>query len=106
MRRRHSARLPRLPPPVLPPLSAPRPCSHRRYLKEYLHLPEDAVPNTLKKSTKPAAPPPGRPGAEGADGRPPRPPRAPGEGREGYRGGGDGAPRGFGRGGGAPRMPA
>merc|ERR1719310_2143812 len=26
------------------------------YLREYLHLPEDSVPNTLKKSTRPAAP--------------------------------------------------
>ena len=73
------------------------------YLREYLHLPEDMIPNTLKKpaSTRPA--PPGRPGAEGADGRPPRPPRF-GD-REGYRGGpggeGGGPPRGFGRG--APR---
>ena len=71
------------------------------YLREYLHLPADTVPNTLKKSTKPAAPPAGRPGAEGPDGRPPRQPRE--GGRDGYRGGGDGAPRGFGRGGGAPR---
>ena len=69
------------------------------WLREYLHLPEDMVPNTLKKAAaKP--PPPGRPGAEGADGRPPRAPRF-GD-REGYRGGGgDGPPRGFGRG--APR---
>merc|ERR1719487_1618709 len=44
------------------------------YLREYLHLPADMVPNTLKKAAgRPAAPP--RPGAEGADGRPPRPPR-------------------------------
>ena len=74
------------------------------YLREYLHLPEDMVPNTLKKAAaKP--PPPGRPGAEGADGRPPRPPRF-GD-REGYRGGEGGErgpPRGFGRG--APRPPA
>ena len=27
------------------------------YLREYLHLPEDSVPNTLKKSTRPTAPP-------------------------------------------------
>lgn len=72
------------------------------YLREYLHLPADTVPNTLKKSTKPAAPPP-RPGAEGPDGRPPRAPRPEG-GRDGYRGGAEGgAPRAFGRGGGAPR---
>ena len=64
------------------------------YLREYLHLPEDMVPNTLKKSTRPAAPP-GR-AAEGE--RPRGPPR---DGREGYRSEG-GAPRGFGRGGGAP----
>ena len=70
------------------------------YLREYLHLPEDMVPNTLKKSTRPAAPP-GR-AAEGE--RPRGPPREGGfgrEGREGYRSEG-GAPRGFGRGGGAP----
>jgi len=72
------------------------------HLREYLHLPADAVPNTLKKSTKPATAP-SKPGAESADGpsRPRGPPRE--GGREGYRGGGDGAPaRGFGRGGGAP----
>ena len=74
------------------------------HLREYLHLDAEVVPNTLKKSTKPAAAPPGRPGAEGADGRPPRGPPREG-GREGYRAGGDGAPRGFGRGGGAPRPP-
>ena len=72
------------------------------YLREYLHLPADSVPNTLKKSTKPAAPPP-RPGAEGPDGRPPRAPRPEGGREGGYRGGEGGAPRGFGRGGGAPR---
>uniref|UniRef100_A0A7S0HMZ6 Plectin/eS10 N-terminal domain-containing protein n=1 Tax=Phaeocystis antarctica TaxID=33657 RepID=A0A7S0HMZ6_9EUKA len=73
------------------------------YLREYLHLPADTVPNTLKKSTKPAAPPP-RPGAEGPDGRPPRAPRPEGGREGGYRGGeGGGAPRAFGRGGGAPR---
>ena len=57
-----------------------------RYLREYLHLPADSVPNTLKKSTKPAAPPP-RPGAEGPDGRPPRAPRPEGGREGGYRGG-------------------
>ena len=75
------------------------------WLREYLHLPADMVPNTLKKaaSTRPPAPP-GRPGADGD--RPPRPPRSFGGDREGYRGeGGDrGPPRGFGRG--APRPPA
>jgi len=74
------------------------------YLREYLHLPEDMVPNTLKKSTRPAAPP-GRGPPEGER----RPPREGGGGfrgeREGYRSEG-GAPRGFGRGGGAPRPPA
>ena len=72
------------------------------YLREYLHLPEDMVPNTLKKAAATRPPPPGRPGAEGADGRPPRPPRF-GD-REGYRSEGGGPPRGFGRG--APRPPA
>ena len=72
------------------------------YLREYLHLPEDMVPSTLKKAAATRPPPPGRPGAEGADGRPRGPPRF-GD-REGYRGEGGGAPRGFGRG--APRQPA
>ena len=72
------------------------------YLREYLHLPEDMVPNTLKKAAATRPPPPGRPGAEGADGRPPRPPRSFGGDREGYRSERpDGPPRGFGRG--APR---
>mmetsp|Transcript_16055 Transcript_16055/g.44187 ORF Transcript_16055/g.44187 Transcript_16055/m.44187 type:complete len:152 (+) Transcript_16055:58-513(+) len=68
------------------------------YLREYLNIPEDVVPNTLKKSTKPA-PPPGR--APEAERGPPRGDRdgyrrgPPGGDREGYRG--------FGRGGGAPR---
>ena len=68
------------------------------YLREYLHLPEDSVPNTLKKSTRPTAPP-GRPQQ---DDRPPRREGGFGRGgdRDGYRGGGDGGdrPRGFGRG--------
>jgi len=89
-------------PPPLTAAAPPRPC--RRYLREYLHLPEDMVPNTLKKSTRPAAPP-GRGPPEGER----RPPREGGGGfrgeREGYRSEG-GAPRGFGRGGGAPRPPA
>lgn len=68
------------------------------YLREYLHLPEDTVPNTLKKSTRPTAPP-GRGPPEGERRGPPR-----GD-RDGDRGGyrSDGPPRGgFGRGGGAP----
>jgi len=80
------------------------------YLREYLHLPQEIVPNTLKKTTRPTS----RPGAPSEEGS--RPPRF-GD-RDGYRGGkgGDGdkkpmgAPgdyrpeyRGFGRGGGAPR---
>ena len=71
------------------------------YLREYLHLPEDSVPNTLKKSTRPTAPP-GRPQQ---DDRPPRREGGFGRGgdRDGYRGGGGGGgggdrPRGFGRG--------
>lgn len=75
-----------------------------RYLREYLHLPDDMVPNTLKKSTRPAAPP-GRGPPEGERRGPPREGGRFGEGREGYRSEG-GAPRAFGRGGGAPRMPA
>ena len=78
------------------------------WLREYLHLPEDMVPNTLKKAAATRPVPPGRPGAEGADGRPRGPPRFGDRDREGYRGGGDreggGPPRGFGRG--APRQPA
>ena len=75
------------------------------WLREYLHLPADMVPNTLKKaaSTKPPAPP-GRPEG-GRDGDRPRgPPRGFGGDREGYRSAGDGPPRGFGRG--APRPAA
>ena len=68
------------------------------YLREYLHLPEDSVPNTLKKSTRPTAPP-GRPQQ---DDRPPCREGGFGRGsdRDGYRGGGGGGdrPRGFGRG--------
>ena len=91
-----------LPPVPWPHVLMRRPLLIARYLREYLHLPADSVPNTLKKSTKPAAPPP-RPGAEGPDGRPPRAPRPEGGREGGYRGGEGGAPRGFGRGGGAPR---
>lgn len=76
------------------------------WLREYLHLPADMVPNTLKKAA--ASKPPQPPGRGDGD-RPPRPPREGGGfgrgDREGYRsGGGDGPPRGFGRG--APRPPA
>ena len=63
------------------------------YLREYLHLPEDAVPNTLKKTTRSTAPP-GRGGSPDVERRAPR------DDRGGYRSGGGG---GFGRGGGAPR---
>lgn len=73
------------------------------YLREYLNIPEDVVPNTLKKSTKPAGPPPGRPQEDRG------PPRGD---RDGYRRGPPGAGageregyRGFGRGGGPPRPP-
>jgi small subunit ribosomal protein S10e len=70
------------------------------YLKEYLHMPADALPNTLKKTSTGRPPaPPGRP--EGGD-RPPRRFGGDREGREGYRS--DGPPRGFGRG--APRQAA
>ena len=79
------------------------------YLREYLHLPADMVPNTLKKATtgKPPAPP-GREGGGEREGRRgfggDRPPRE--GGREGYRSEGGkgegGPPRGFGRGGPRP----
>merc|ERR1719149_602687 len=60
------------------------------FLREYLHLPADMVPNTLKKAAATAPAPPGGKGEGG---------------REGYRSaGGDGPPRGFGRG--APRAAA
>ncbi len=39
------------------------------YLRAELHLPADIIPNTLKKSTRPAAP---RFGGEGREGRPER----------------------------------
>jgi len=67
------------------------------YLREYLNLSADVVPNTLKKSTRP----PTRPMA---DERPPRGDRPGGD--RGGRGGGDRGgyrserPGGFGRGGG------
>lgn len=51
------------------------------YMREYLHLPADEMPNTLKKSTKD---PLRRPGAEGGRGGGDRPSRF-GD-REGYRG--------------------
>ena len=75
------------------------------YLREYLNLSADVVPNTLKKSTRP----PTRPMAdEGARG-PPRGDRPGGDRPGGGRGGGFGGsregyrserPGGFGRGGG------
>ena len=79
------------------------------WLREYLHLPEDHLPNTLKKGAA-TRPEPPRPPRDPND-RPPRdgPPRGD---REGYRREGDrreggppgDRPRGFGRG--APRPPA
>ena len=60
------------------------------YLREYLNLSADVVPNTLKKSTRP----PTRPMA---DERAPRGDRGPRGGREGYR---SERPGGYGRGGG------
>merc|ERR1712028_172434 len=63
------------------------------YLREYLHLPQEIVPNTLKKSSRPQS----RPGTE-SDGR-----REGGKGEGGWgKGGGDGYRRGFegGKGGG------
>lgn len=88
------------------------------FLREYLHLPADMLPNTLKKATSGRPPaPPGREGGGERGERGDRPPRGPPRfgdreggregGREGYRGGGgdrDGPPRGFGRG--APRPAA
>ena len=59
------------------------------YLREYLNLSADVVPNTLKKSTRP----PTRPMAGE---RAPRGARGPRGGREGYR---SERPGGFGRGG-------
>lgn len=73
------------------------------YLREYLHLPADMLPNTLKKAAATRPAPPGAP----RDGERRGPPRGFGGDREGYRSGppGEGgAPRGFGRG--APRPPA
>jgi len=70
------------------------------YLREYLNLPSEIVPATMKKSARPATRP-----LAGGD-RPPRPPRMEGDrprfggDREGYR---SGAPRpGYGDKGGAP----
>mmetsp|Transcript_11853 Transcript_11853/g.31865 ORF Transcript_11853/g.31865 Transcript_11853/m.31865 type:complete len:162 (-) Transcript_11853:566-1051(-) len=63
------------------------------YLREYLHLPADEVPNTLKKSTKDPLRRPGGDDRRGDRGDRPRY----GD-RDGYRG--DSAGRGFGRGGG------
>jgi small subunit ribosomal protein S10e len=52
------------------------------YLREYLHVPEDTVPATLKKPSKPQPPPSfGAGRAEGADGG------GRGRGRGGFRGG-------------------
>jgi len=71
------------------------------YLREYLHIDAEMVPNTLKK----AAPRPGPPGRAPPEGERRGPPR---DGREGYRSGppgeGGGYRGGFGRGG--PRPPA
>ena len=73
------------------------------WLREYLHLPEDMIPNTLKKPITSAP----RPPSSGGDrpGKGDGPPRGgKGDGREGYRSEGGGERRGFGRG--APRPPA
>merc|ERR1712078_533206 len=61
------------------------------YLREYLHLPAEIVPATLKKASRP---PTDRMGGFGGKGESRGPPRA-GD-RDGYRGGGG---RGFGKGG-------
>ncbi|EEH59538.1 40S ribosomal protein S10 [Micromonas pusilla CCMP1545] len=63
------------------------------YLREYLNLSADVVPNTLKKSTRP----PTRPMADERAPRRDAPPGRGGGGREGYRAE---RPGGFGRGGG------
>jgi small subunit ribosomal protein S10e len=60
------------------------------YLREYLNLPSEIVPATLKKTTRPLERVPQRPE------RPDRGPRREGFGREGYRGGE--RREGFGRG--------
>uniref|UniRef100_A0A7S0LML0 Plectin/eS10 N-terminal domain-containing protein n=1 Tax=Coccolithus braarudii TaxID=221442 RepID=A0A7S0LML0_9EUKA len=71
------------------------------YLREFLHLDAELVPNTLKKAA-PRPGPPGRP-AEGERRGPPRGDRD--GGRDGYRSGPrEGGFSGFGRGGGAPRQ--
>merc|ERR1711934_101465 len=73
------------------------------YLREYLHLPQEIVPNTLKKSSRPAARGVARDeregGGEGGWGKGGRDDgyRRGFEGRDGGKGGGGG----FGRGGGA-----
>merc|ERR1711966_557324 len=68
------------------------------YLREYLHLPAEIVPNTLKKSTRPASRPEGRGDGDregkGSWGKG-------GDCGDGYRREGKGG--GFGKGGGAPR---
>ena len=69
------------------------------HLREYLHLPADTVPDTLKKATKPQPPPSFGANRGGFDGR--RGGRGGGRGgfrgdRDGYRGKKeDGAPDGF-----------
>jgi small subunit ribosomal protein S10e len=63
------------------------------YLREYLNLSTDVVPNTLKKSTRP----PTRPMADERGPRRDAPTGRGGGGREGYR---SERPGGFGRGGG------
>ncbi|WVZ85659.1 hypothetical protein U9M48_032556 [Paspalum notatum var. saurae] len=74
------------------------------HLRNYLNLPSEIVPATLKKSARP----PGRPFGSGPPGDRPRgPPRFEGDrprygDRDGYRGGPRGAPGDFGDKGGAP----
>jgi len=55
-----------------------------QYLRDYLHLPPEIVPSTLKRQTRPEAARP-RPKMEGG----PRGPMGPGEDRQTYRRGGD-----------------
>ncbi|KAK6920078.1 Plectin/S10, N-terminal, partial [Dillenia turbinata] len=71
------------------------------FLRNYLNLPSEIVPNTLKRSARPA-PPGGRPFGGGPSGDRPRgPPRYEGDrprfgDRDGYRGGPRGPPGEFG----------
>mmetsp|Transcript_27744 Transcript_27744/g.52794 ORF Transcript_27744/g.52794 Transcript_27744/m.52794 type:complete len:170 (+) Transcript_27744:141-650(+) len=68
------------------------------YLREYLSLPAEIVPATLKKSNRPLGRPPMGDSRAGGPPRGDRPPRFGGD-REGYRGGPPGAGRGMDKGG-------